>query len=39
MDCIAATRENVQSVTAMVLDEERTATPDKQIQKIWQGNI
>ena len=39
MDRIAATRENARSVTAMVLNEERTATPGKQIQKIWQGNI
>ena len=39
MDRIAATRENAQSFTAMALNEERTATPGKQIQKIWQGNI
>ena len=34
-----ATRENAQSVTAMASNEEGTATPGKQIQQIWQGNI
>ena len=32
-------KKNAQSVNAMALNEEGTATPSKQIQKIWQGNI
>ena len=39
MDRIPATREKAQNVTAVALNEEGTATPGKQIQKIWQGNI